>query len=232
MKRKIVKLETSEGQRAVISDDGKNAFRNNCEQCYNLATVVLSKPFAPTERLQVNLFVRKICSKWAGNVCVRFVKDPKLVKDLPLTASSDPTSDVGVGDLVTYHQDRTTGVCSYFVNGKCVGDVKWGSGMPDDPSQGPVFAVIDMYGCCGAIELCEPLVWSTETHLQFPPEFRAAVKTLLLCHRRQDGNLISTLPKFVLLDLFGILGDLHETYPLPKIPDPGAPLAQVASLFQ
>jgi hypothetical protein len=48
------------------------------------------------------------------------------------------------------------------------------------------------------------------------------VKTLLLCHRRQevDGNLIATLPKFVLLDIFAILGTMYDAARIPAIQYP------------
>jgi hypothetical protein len=213
-RRRLVRVPSAAGERVVIKKDGQAAERGQAGDHYNGGTVMLDRPFGLDEALRVGFVVTGVRPKWAGNVCVRFVREPAAVKDLPLTARYDPTHELALGDRIECHMNRT-GTITYYRNGALLGHTVFDKKHPNEPADVLLYCVIDLYAQTAAIELAEPVLWSPQTHSAFPPQFRAIVCAILLCHRRQDGNLMSTLPKFVLFDVFVALGELYGAFRFP-----------------
>jgi hypothetical protein len=95
---------------------------------------------------------------------------------------------------------------------------RYANPLPEDTL---LHGLVEVYGKSVEVRLVHgtQLEWTTETHREFPEDFRQIVKTLLLCHRCQatEGNLVAMLPKFLLLEFFVILGELYHAARIPTI---------------
>lgn len=192
--------------RARVSDDGLRVARETSESHYNCGTAVVERQFPP-HCCHYEVLVTKVSKgAWSGAVSLRFYD--KIDHIQRICAEDEPIhqlkSGVHVGDRVAAMLDDQGRTVS-FLNGRNIGIAR---GLPVMPTNVPLWGVVDVYGSTEEVELAVSPTWSTETHHKFPQQFRRMIFELLLIHRR-EGNLLSTLPKWVLLDIFWILASIE-----------------------
>lgn len=217
--RRFVKIGNPRGERAVISPDGQRARRTEPVRYYDCATVCVEPAFDPrVGPCYFEVAILEHGASWSGSVKLRFTEtDPQQISkvagpDEPTNDTRHPGVDFVVGTRIGLLLEAGRSV--YFVNGKRLAVVEF---LPDVPMDVPLHGIVDVYAKCIEVMLVQPLAWSEKVHAQFPAEFRSIAKTLLLCHRRQEPpNLVSTLPKFVLLDIISLLGDHYGAFRLPE----------------
>jgi hypothetical protein len=221
---RFVKLDGRLGKYAQVSEDGQEATRREPELNYNLAAVRVEPP-VPTDRAYFEVLITGFTAKWSGSLKLRFCADEeaamKRLKEDDIDCGQDPTTGavpVTVGMRIGLYRDPESGDCLYFRDGEQFG--QWIDGKASTTARW-LIPIVNLYARTTAVRFVHTHIeWSPETHREFPVAFRRVVKTLLLCHRRQgvDGNLLATLPKFVLLDIIVMLGDTTNAVRMPPIP--------------
>ena len=174
---------------------------------FDRAVVLIEKPFLP-DSAYFEILITKVVPMWTGGVMLRFVTDLKFASEHN-SAGDEPIDNITLkpGDVVGLLRDKEGKSC-YYYNGQPIGEIKW---LEKLPTNAPLFAVIDIYGQTEEICLSTLPEWSIQSHHQFPSTFKRVVKELLLIHRR-EGNLLATLPKFVLFDLIAILAQIEGPF--------------------
>ena len=221
---KKVEKQQERSTNVEISEDGQFATRKSPTMKFDRAWVEIDKPFQVSKEdgsVSFEVMITRFQKGWSGNLKMRLVEDCEKVCDEELEVNNEPVIggvDLEEGTRVRFVR-KSNGESVYLFNGEEVGKVEWQkpSGKQTAAPTKALFGMVHVYAKTSGIRLIEPMNWSTETHQMFPKEFKKIVISMLMCHRRQDGNLVSSLSKFVLMDVFSILGGLYCVLPpLPK----------------
>lgn len=214
-----MKLDPVVSKNSVISEDGQTASRDSPSTSYHNSAVTLNRPIPVINgRAYFEVLINEPwMGTWSGSLKIKFFDQIGGISEDLLENGSDPTcgdAKILPGMLIGVLFDKKQNKMQYFRNGEPFD-------RPFDPRlplhSDHLWPVVYLYARTVSVSLVQPPEWSTETHRDFPQEFKMIVKTLLLCHRRQDGNLVSNLPKFVLLDeIFPFLGDLYAVGRVPS----------------
>jgi hypothetical protein len=223
----LIKIDDKLSKNTEITEDGKGAERRDAMEVFNNAFVGIDVPYELDQCYYEVCVTKAIEDKWAGSIRMYFVPDLANIAGGDLVASGTTCGrpQIPTGARIGLLFSPRLGTCCYFKDGQPFGaPFSYLSivnrSKPEHPRR--LYGVFEIYGRCAAVRLLHThATWSPETHAEFPLEFRRTVRVLLLCHRRQDGgsgeNLIASLPKFVLFDIFVLLADLYDSAQIPSM---------------